>query len=63
MYTATSTIITQWAPDSMNYIWDTVTGFFFQANGSQFTVVIIILFFVACLAVMGIASLFNKMKF
>lgn len=60
MYTATSTIITQWAPDSMNYIWDSITGFFYQANGSQFTIVIIILFFTVCLVVMGIRSIFKK---
>jgi len=60
MYTATSTIITTWAPDMMNYIWDTITGFFFSAGGSQFTIVILILFFVVCIVLMGIRSIMPK---
>jgi hypothetical protein len=52
-YTPSSTIVV-WAGQSMNYIWDSVTGFFYQAGGAQFTVVIIILFFAVCLVLAGI---------
>lgn len=59
-YTPTSTIITDWAPASLNYIWDSVSGFFYSAGGAQFTIVIIILFFTVCLAIVGVVTIFRK---
>jgi hypothetical protein len=58
-YTPTSTIII-WAGQSMNYIWDSVTGFFYQAGGAQFTIVIILAFFTVCLVIVGIKTVFES---
>jgi len=57
-YTPTSTIVL-WAGQSMNYIWDSVTGFFYSAGGAQFTIVIILAFFTVCLVIVGITTVFD----
>lgn len=56
----TSTIITQWMPDSMAYIWDSISGFFYNANGKLFVIVIIILFGVVALVIASVKSIFPK---
>jgi hypothetical protein len=62
MYTPSSTIITLWAPQAMQYIWDNVSGFFYQAGGAQFTVVVIILFSVVCLVIVGLKGVLPWFK-
>jgi hypothetical protein len=57
--TPTSTI-TQWSQDMMFYIWDSIIGFFYTANGKDFVIVFIILVGVVCLAVIGIKSIFPR---
>lgn len=52
--TPTSTIISTWAPDMLNYIWDSVAGFFYEANGKEFIVVFIILIGVVTLVIAGV---------
>lgn len=56
--TPTSTIITQYAPDAMNYIWDSIAGFFYTANGKEFIVVLMILIGTVCIVVAAIKSIF-----
>lgn len=53
-YSPTSSIIT-YSGQSLNYIWDSVTGFFYTAGGAQFTIVIVILFFTVLIVVGGVA--------
>lgn len=57
MYTTTSTIA-QWSGQALQFIWDSLTGFFYTANGSTFIVVFIILIGVVCLVVAGIKNIF-----
>jgi len=54
--TPTSTIITTWAPQAINYIWDSITGFFYQANADTFIVVFIIVIGLVCLIIASIKS-------
>jgi hypothetical protein len=54
----TSTIITDYAPNSINYIWDSISGFLYTANAKDFIVVFIILIGVVCLVVAAIKSVF-----
>ena len=64
-YTTTSTIITSWAPDVLNYLWDSITGFFYAsgANGFEFIIVFIILIAVVCIVVASIKSVIPIKKF
>lgn len=55
---STSTIITQYAPQAIQYIWDTIIGFIYTANFAQFIVVFIILVGVVCLVVASIKYIF-----
>lgn len=54
----TSTIVTDWAPSAMFRIWDSISGFFYTANGKDFTIVFIILIGVVCLVIAGIKYVF-----
>ena len=47
-------------PDSMAYIWDSISGFFYNANGKLFVIVIIILFGVVALVIASVKSIFPK---
>lgn len=49
-----STIITVWAPDALNYIWDVIVGFLYSANGDLFIVVFLIVIATICIVVAGV---------
>jgi len=56
MLTSTSTVIITYGAGAMRFIWDSVWGFLFTANGSQWTIVIVILMGVVCLVIGGLRS-------
>lgn len=55
LFTPSSTVIT-YAQDSVNYIWASVTGFFYAsgANGMEWIIVTIVLFGIVCIVVAAI---------
>jgi hypothetical protein len=45
--------------DGMNYLWDSITGFFYNANGKDFIIVSVILFSVVCIVILSIKYVFG----